>query len=226
MTYYRAIAMLLLLAVSTSLQAQRFNQPSSYDGQRDGTWEAALLIGSQSGLDVTGANGSALDIDSELGWGFALGWNWNSRWNFNYRFVMAKPDYTATIVPEDTALPPQTLSYTADRYSNQLNAAFNFFEGPLTPYLQAGVGYAKLDSNLPSGAPSVGCWWDPWWGYICFSDWSTYDASGFSYNLGLGMRWDVNPALFLRGAWNREFFSGDNADFDFDTLTLEVGLMW
>jgi opacity protein-like surface antigen len=226
MTFQRLIVLLLLLAACSSLQAQRFNQQRDYSGLRDGTWEGSLLIGSQGSLDVTGENGSAADIDSEFGWGFTFGWNWTPNWNFNYRFMLTKPDYTAVIVPEDSALPAQTLSYSADRYSNQLNATYHFFDGPLTPYLQAGIGYAKLDSNVPSAPPDVACWWDPWWGYICFSDWSTYDTSGFSYNLGLGLRWDVNGALFMRGAWNREIFSGDRADFDFDTLTLEVGLMW
>lgn len=226
MTFQRLIVLLLLLAASSSLQAQRFNQQRDYSGLRDGTWEASLLIGNQGSLDVTGENGSSVDIDSALGWGLTFGWNWTPKWNFSYRFMLAKPDYTAVIVPEDPARPPQPFGYSADRYSNQLNATYHFFDGPLTPFLAAGIGYAKLDTNVPTAPPEVGCWWDPWWGYICFSDWSTYDTSGFSYNLGLGLRWDVNGALFMRGAWNREFFSGDRADFDFDTLTLELGLMW
>lgn len=226
MTFQRLIVLLLLLAASSSLQAQRFNQQRDYSGLRDGAWEASLLIGNQGSLDVTGENGSSVDIDSELAWGLTFGWNWTPQWNFSYRFMLAKPDYTAVIVPEDPARPAQPFGYSADRYSNQFNATYHFFDGPLTPYLQAGIGYAKLDSNVPSAPPDIGCWWDPWYGYICFSDWSTYDTSGFSYNLGLGVRWDVNGALFMRGAWNREFFSGDRADFDFDTLTLELGLMW
>jgi opacity protein-like surface antigen len=226
MTFNRPIILLLLMAVSSSLHAQRFNKQREYSGLRDGTWEASLLIGYQDGLDVSGENGSSIDIDSEFGWGFTFGWNMTPNWNFNYRFLLAKPAYTAIIVPQDTALPAQTLSYDADRYSNQLNATYHFFDGQLTPYLQAGVGYAKLDSNVPSAPPDVECWYDPWYGYICFSNWSTYDTSGFSYNLGVGLRWDVNGAFFMRGAWNREFFSGDRADFDFDTLNLEFGLMW
>jgi len=226
MTCKRLIVLLLLLAVSSSLHAQRFNQKRDYEGLRDGTWEASLLAGSQSSLDVSGSNGSAVALDSEFAWGFTMGWNLSPHWNFNYRFMMSSPDYTATFVPANTEIPAQTLKYSADRYSNQVNATWNFFKGPLTPYVQAGIGYTLLDSNIPSTPPVTGCWWDPWWGYICDTSWSTYDTSGFSYNLGLGLRWDVNGALFFRGAWNREFYSGDNADFDFDTLTLEAGLMW
>ena len=36
-----------LLAITSSVHAQRFNQKRVYEGQRDGTWEATLMIGSQ-----------------------------------------------------------------------------------------------------------------------------------------------------------------------------------
>ena len=164
----RLTVLLLLLAISSSVHAQRFNQKRVYEGMRDGTWEATLMIGSQGSLDAEGQNGSGVSIDSEIAWGFSIGWNWTERWNFNYRFTLAKPDYMATIVPQDPDIPNQTLDYSADRYANQLNAIWHWFKGPLTPYLQAGIGYTKLDSNVPSRPPDIDCWWDPWWGYICF----------------------------------------------------------
>jgi opacity protein-like surface antigen len=228
MSIKRLIILLLLLAVSSSLHAQRFNKKAGaeYDGMRDTLWEASLLLSQANSLDVSVEGGSSVDIDSELGWGFTIGWNWTPKWNFSWKFLLVKPDYSATIVPENPAVPPQTINYSMDRYSNQLNATYHFLDGPLTPFVQAGVGWSKLDSNVPSAPPVTGCWWDPWWGYICNTTWSTYDTSGFSYNVGLGLRWDVNGALFVRGSYNREFFSADRADLDFDTLSLEVGLMW
>jgi len=224
---FKGLAVLLaLLAFTTSVHAQRFNQKQVYEGLRDGTWEASLLIGSQSSLSESGDNGSSVDFDSEFAWGFTMGWNWTPKWNFSYRFMLAKPDYTANIVPENGETQGQIVSYSADRYSNQISATYHFLNRPLTPYVQAGIGWTKVDSNVPDQPPISGCWWDPWWGYICDSYWSTYDTSGFSYSLGLGVRWDVNGAVFLRGAWNREYYSADRVDLDFDTLTFEAGLMW
>lgn len=222
----RLTILLALLAISTTAQAQRFNTKQISDSARDGQWEAALLVNYESGSDLTGDGGSSIDIDKAVGWGFSLGYNLTSKWNFNFRFAMNEPDYSATIVPEDPAEPPQTINYGMSKYSSQFNAVYNFLDGPITPFVQAGLGWAKLDSNIISRPPTTGCWWDPWWGYICTTTWSTYDTTEFTYNLGLGLRWDINAAFFSRASYTREFIKVDSGSLDFDAMTLEFGLMW
>ena len=131
----------------------------------------------------------------------------------------------ATIVPEPPEGEdpvPRDIDYQLDKYSHALNATWNWFDGPLTPFLQGGIGWTRIDSNIPSQPPQTGCWWDPWWGYICDTTWKTYDTSDFAYNLGIGLRWDINGALFLRGSYNREWVSVDSGDLDFDTLSLDI----
>lgn len=226
MTMKRLIILLVLLILSTSVHAQRFNKKNTNDTIRYETWEVSLLMQHQTSTDAVGEQGSSLEIDSGLGWGFGIGWNWTENWNLSYRFSLNKPDYTATIVPEDPAEETQTLNYEMSKYSHQFNVTYHFMDGPITPYVQAGIGWTKLDSNVPSQPPTTGCWWDPWWGYICTTTWETFKTSKFTYNVGAGLRWDVNGMVFLRGAWNRQFISLDNGDLDFDTVTLEAGFMW
>ena len=226
MTVKRIFILFVLLALSTSLHAQRFNKKQIQDGQRGGQWEATVLVQSSQGTSKDFDEGQSLDIDSSIGWGFTVGWNWTEKLNLAYKFTMNKPDYSAVIVPEDPEIPPQTVDYTLTKYAHQFNITYHFFKGPLTPYVQAGAGWITLDSNIINQPPVTGCWWDPWWGYICTTTWTTYDTTKFSYNAGLGLRWDINAAVFMRGAWNREFVSTDNGNLDFDTLTLEAGLMW
>jgi len=226
MTVKRIFILFVLLVLSTSLHAQRFNKKQIQDGQRQGQFEATLLVQSSQGTSKDFEQGQSLDIDSSIGWGFTVGWNWTEKLNLAYKFTMNKPDYSAVIVPEDPDLPPQTINYELTKYAHQLNVTYHFLKGPLTPYIQAGAGWTTLDSNIISRPPVTGCWWDPWWGYICTTTWTTYDTTKFSYNAGLGLRWDINAAVFMRGAWNREFVSTDNGNLDFDTLTLEAGLMW
>jgi opacity protein-like surface antigen len=226
MTMKRLIILLVLLILSTSVHAQRFNKKNENEAIRYETWEVSLLMQYQTSTDTQGEQGSSLEIDSGWGWGFGIGYNWTENWNLSYRFSLNKPDYSATIVPEDPEEETQTLNYDMSKYSHQFNVTYHFMDGPITPYVQAGVGWTKLDSNVPSQPPTTGCWWDPWWGYICTTTWDTFKTSKFTYNVGAGLRWDINGAMFLRGAWNRQFISLDNGDLDFDTVTLEAGFMW
>lgn len=226
MTIKRLVVLLVLLMLSNSVHAQRFNQNKINDGLRDRNWEASLMLQYQTGMSQDYEQGSSIDIDSSVGFGFGFAWNWTEKWHLSYRFSLNKPDYTATIVPEAPEEVPQTLDYTMSKYSHQFNVTYHFLRGPLTPYVSAGVGWTKLDSNVPDEPPRLGCWWDPWWGYICYTDWSTYKTSKFTYNLGLGLRWDINGAMFTRASWNRQFISVDNGNLDFDTISLEGGVMW
>ena len=226
MTIKRLIILLVLLTLSASVHAQRFNQKKIHDSERYRSWEVSLLVQHQTGSDLDGEQGSSIDIDSSTGWGIGFGWNWTEKWNLSYRFSLNKPGYSATIVPEDPEEPAQTIDYKMSKYSHQFNVTYNFLRGPITPYVQAGVGWTKLDSNILSRPPTTGCWWDPWWGWVCATTWETFKTSQFTYNLGLGMRWDINPLVFLRGSYNRQFISVDSGNLDFDTLTMEAGFMW
>ena len=93
------VALLVLLMLSTSVHAQRFNPRKIHDNHRDRTWEATLLLQHQTSMSEEFEGGSTLDIDSSTGFGFAIGWNWTEKVNLSWRFSLNKPDYTATIVP-------------------------------------------------------------------------------------------------------------------------------
>ena len=231
MTPYRLLLIAALLLAATTVHAQRFNTKKIHEDPRDGRWEVSLLVQQQGGADVTGEEGSSAEIDSELGWGLTIGYNLTANWNFQYKFTLVKPDYRATLVPqppedpEEEAPGPQTFEWGMTKYAHALNATYHFSRGPLTPFLQLGVGFVKLDSNVVRDVVT-GCWWDPWWGYICDTQLRTYESSEFAYNAGLGLRWDFNPSLFMRGSYNREWVDTDAGGLDFDTLSLELGLMW
>lgn len=218
----------LLLTASSMALAQydnRKKERSSF-GSRDGRFETSVILAYQSGINQTSEGGSSLDIDSSAGWGVSFGWNWTAKLNLAYRLMANKPSYLAVIVPEDPGELTQTFEQKLSKVSHQLNATYHFLDGSLTPYVSAGIGYTKLDSNIAEGPPLVGCWWDPWWGYICFGEWETFSTSEFSYNVGVGLRWDINNAVYTRAAYNREFISLKNGSVDFATMTVEVGLMF
>ena len=224
--FKRLIILLMLITLSSSVFAQRFNKKGDDYGSRNSRWEASFLMGMQNSSSKDFEGGASLDIDKKFGWGFTLGYNFNSKLNTSYKLFVTKPEYTAVIIPEDPEIGPQPIDYTMDKFSHQFNATYNFMDRPFTPFVQAGVGFMTLDSNIVDQPPTTGCWWDPWWGYICTTTWSTFKTTRFAYNMGLGVRWDINNAMYVRGSYNKEWISLKNGSMSFDILSFEGGLMF
>ena len=219
----------LLIVCSTSVFAQ-YDHPRkdqrAQSGSREGRWEGSVILAYQTGITESNEGGSEIDVDSTVGWGISAAWNWTDHVNLSYRLLSTSPKYTALIVPEDSIEQPRTISHKMSKLSHQFNMTYNFSSKAFTPFVVAGIGWTKLDSNVPDAPPSVGCWWDPWWGYICIADWKTYKTSGFSYNLGAGVRWEINDMIFTKATYTREFVDVDSGSLDFDTAILELGLMF
>jgi opacity protein-like surface antigen len=91
--------------------------------------------------------------------------------------------------------------------------------------VQAGLGWTYIDSNVSDGRPTTGCWWDPWWGYVCADFYDTYDDNRFSYGAGAGLRYEFRNGMFVKGSYNLLELDGEGngADPSFDLWRLELG---
>jgi opacity protein-like surface antigen len=155
----------------------------------------------QDGESQSGQNGSSLKFDSETGFRFAFDYNFNNNLSLGIGFEFIRPDYLATIVDVDTN-EEQSIRYTADQVNTQIRGIWNIFDGPLTPFIEASLGWSYFDSNFASEPPRTGCWYDPLWGYICSTFYETYTDTSFSYGAGAGVRWDINESFFLKGGYH------------------------
>jgi opacity protein-like surface antigen len=212
--------MLTLLAgsmISASASAQMTRV-----GKRANSWEASVGLYGTASDSSDGENGSSLDIDT--GYGIAFGFAYNYSQNLALRFdgSWARPDYTAVFNTDDDGL--VEVDHTLNLFTGHVSGVWNILDGPLTPYVQAGLGWTYVDSNIADGPPTTGCWWDPWWGYICSNFYSTYSDSNFSWNVGAGLRFDLNRNTFVRGGYERVTIDGNSsADPTFDAFRLELG---
>jgi opacity protein-like surface antigen len=110
-----------------------------------------------------------------------------------------------------------------DTFTMSGKGTFNFLEGPITPYVELGFGWTAVDSNIADGPPVTGCWWDPWWGYVCAPYWDTYTEDLTSWSAGLGVRWDINRMWGLKASYNRlEFNNSDLEDGTLDTIVFQA----
>jgi len=146
-------------------------------------------------------NGSTIDFDGRVGFGFGVDYFLNDKLAIGFDMSWVRPDYTATLIPDDGSNQPEQIRHTANIWTGQLNGTFVFTDKVVSPFVEAGLGWTNFDSNVADSPPMTGCWWDPWWGYVCSSWWSTYSSSNFSYGAGLGLRWNISFDISMKATY-------------------------
>ncbi len=194
-----------LLATTVSTDA------SANYTKRSGKMEASFKVLNNQATDINGQNGSEIATESDYGWGLTLGYNLNPHILFNFDFSSSTPSYKAKLIDDDTGS-SHTINHKMYLYENQFNVVYNLFAKQFTPYIQAGAGWTYVDSRITNGPPGSMCWWDPWWGYVCTGTQSTYNDDRFSYNVALGLRYELDNSFFIRASYKQAFIDMSNSD--------------
>ena len=217
----RVLIVVVALMMSSTAMAQQ--------NSRDDMWEFGLLLNNIGSVKLDGANGSVIDTESTTGWGLTLGYNFNSHWALSGELAWASPDYEALIVPDDgfgNPGTPELIRHELSLFSYSFKGTFNLIDGPLTPYAELGLGWTEVDSNIASQPPITGCWWDPWWGYICDTFYSTYSKTRETYSGALGVRWDLDNGMSLKGSYGLMQVSTAKSTDDADLEYFRFDLAW
>jgi opacity protein-like surface antigen len=187
------------LVISTLLSYAQisYSSPQS-NSTRSGKWEGSFRVNYLRGDDVNGRGASKLDIDSGVGGGITLGYHINDSLLINTSFDFASLDYAPTFSSVDGTEPDVSRSADLDIMTTNINAVYHLTPQKLTPFVQAGIGWSYIDSNVAEGLTSLSCWWDPWWGQVCPGLQQTYDDTRLSYNIGVGVRYEFSRNAFVR----------------------------
>jgi opacity protein-like surface antigen len=209
-----------VLALTTALACS-----SSAMADRAGRWEGTVQLVGTSSESAGGPSGSGIDVDSDVGIGFGLSYNFTQNLALGFGMFWVEPDYSAVFDTEEDGL--VEIDHKLSLFNGQLNGTWNILDGPFTPYLRGGIGWTHVDSNVADGPPVTGCWWDPWWGYICSNFFSTYSDTRFSWGFGAGLRYEFGREMFVQGGYNRLEIDGNNGvEPSFDNWALELGWMF
>ena len=165
-------------------------------GSRTGQLETRLGVLFNNSGDVDFNGGSSANVHSSTGIKFGLGYHVTENLELGGNITYDERDYEATIVG---SVPGELWHARGqlDNSSMMLDATWNFLRGPLTPFVVGGIGWSWTDTNIANGPPTYGCWWDPWWGYVCAAYQNTKTLDGFAYQAGAGLRYDVNRQFSL-----------------------------
>jgi opacity protein-like surface antigen len=205
------------LSLSLTAQAQR---------DKSRTWEWSIAALYQDSKNMGSENGSSLRVDGALGLGFNIGYNWTDHFTLGVDLDFMRPDYTAVLV-DDTGFPVTTteINHDMSQFNGRIKGTYNFLEGPFRPFIEAGLGWSYFDSNVADGPPIVGCWWHPYWGYICDGYYNTFTETAFSYGVGLGFKYQFAGDSFLKLSYNSWELDGVGAagDEGISAARLEYG---
>ena len=173
---------------------------------------------------LEGQQNSSLDIKEATGWGASLGYNYNEHLLLNLQFLSSTPNYSATFTSDEGEPQTETINHKLNVVHTQFNATYNFSSERLTPFVQGGIGWTYVDSNVADGPAQGVCWWDPWWGYVCDGYQPTYHESNFTYNAGVGLRYELSNEMILKVSYQRNFSDlSHSQDLDLDIFTFEIG---
>jgi len=204
MTSLRRILIETCVAIATLYWAGGAFAENSTD--RAGHWEGSFQVLYGDSKTVDSDNGSSAEVDNSFGWGLGFGYNFDDHWAIEFNGSWREADYKATITPQaGNPNGPQSISGTLETGTLAVNATYNFLPRALTPFVTGGVGGTYVDTNIPNGLATPVCWWDPWWGYYCAPVYPTKSDTYFSYNAGIGVRWDAKGKLFLRGLISQQW---------------------
>ncbi len=212
-----------LLLVPAITMAQGYNRGKAQ------SWEFSVGAVYQLGDVADGGNGSSLEVEDELGFGFNIGYNFSDHLNVSADFDFLKPRYSAVIItqpdPPDGTMGSTTIDHKMSQFNGRLKASYYFTDGPFLPYIEAGFGWTYLDSNVASGPPTGVCWWHPWWGPICTSFVDTFSSTEFSYGGALGIRYDLAGGSYIKFSYNLWLLDtgGSRAEPELESYRLEYG---
>jgi len=196
---------------------------SAHSQSRAPGWEFRADILYQNQKDVHTNKGS--DINLDTGWGGSLGaaYRFNPFAEVHFLLDFISVNYDGRFVSATTPnLAVNVTGGKVDITTPRVTGVFNFMDNPITPFVSASIGWSFTHATDPFSPTTVGCWWDPWWGYICAPVSGAYTNDRFAYDIGAGVRWDISPTWGLRFAYEKHWvdLSGTAGTPNFDQFRI------
>jgi opacity protein-like surface antigen len=180
----------------------------------------------QLSQDVGFDGGSRLDLEDDIGLTLTFAYTFNPKFTLMFALDWNNLDYTGTLQSASVPGLSADIRGEMETFTPRVNGTYYFMDGPITPFITGGLGWSFIDTNIPTGQVSVGCWWDPWYGQICTPYQPTLDVDGFAYQAGGGVRWDFADTFSATAAYNKSWVDLDRASSAPDVDQLRLGFVF
>jgi opacity protein-like surface antigen len=224
-TMFRRSLVVLALGVAfcSTCWGQSFNSGTGYSFGFEAIY--------QDSTDISGRAGSTASIDDDLGFALTFGYRFNPNLELEFGLDWASVDYNASVQCADPPCLFDSIDVRGEYEYFTPRVNLNYYINPggqLVPYIRAGIGYAFIDTNIPTGQVEVGCWWDPFYGQICTGYQDTASLDDFAYQLGIGVLWKFSRGYGLRLGYEKQWidFGQTSSTPDFDQIRLGIVFMY
>ena len=201
--------------------------PNAFAYSRSEKWAFVLAPQFTNSKLLQFDNGAEADINERSSLGFGFGYNFDHHIELSLLFAASNANYTGTRIADDASNTPE--KFTSNLYTSKMEFGFtyNLLRSAFTPYISANIGSTFIDSGIPTGNIGTVCWWDPWWGYICSPSAQTYTSTEFNYGAGIGLRYDFNRKLYIKGGIATNIININSRNTaDFTTYQFIFGFMF
>jgi hypothetical protein len=212
---YLTTATIALVAMSVVAAAQS----SGYEGRRTDV-EYYGFFGFQAGTNHLAKNIADIDVHYNDVW----------RWGFGGSYFFT--DQLSVLTELGFGNSDMRLSSTRNQgsftqssyyFNGKVNLEWTPFPTRLSPVVSGGIGFNNFQTAVPGAPPQVYCaptvfyWW-------CGTGVPTYNQTAFSWNAGVGGRFDVTPTFFLKLMYFSNWSDyGGVGTVRTDQITLQLG---
>jgi len=164
-----------------------------------------------------------VDFNDRSGWGFSIGYFVSPYISLDLNFMSSTGSYNGRVNETNGTVS----KYSGNSYSSSvdLGMTYNIIDDDFTPYLSANIGSSFIDSGIPTGNYYGGTCYDPYWGYYysCYGA-ETHTTVKFHYGAGVGLRYDFDNRVFIKGGVNANVLDFDSEQFPyFINYQLSIG---
>jgi opacity protein-like surface antigen len=199
-------------------------------GPSAGSWEFTLGPVYAFSKQIGFKEGSTVDLASNTGGRLGFAFYMTDEFSVGGDFGYSRANFNATVVG-DTASgqPPTTVAIENGRteFSTfNLTAAYHLLDGPIRPFGLLGLGYNWVHTNIATAPPQTGCWWDPWYGYICTTYQPTHGEGSLTYQVGAGVQFNFSEQLGVNVDYRETWIELHNANGTPGFGTVEAMFIW
>lgn len=216
----RRFGIFALLLVMT---AAGIAQAGEMATMREGHWDFTVQTRYVGDQTFENDGGASLQLNDDLGWGFGFSYYVSDQLSVGFLWGWRGLNYTATVARDDAVF--DTYSNWMDSSTLALPVEYILTRGKFAPYVNGSLGWTFIDSNIVSDYYGGGCYWDPWYGYICYDSYDTYSTEAFTYSLGAGVRMELSPTVYLRIGYEKGWMDVSSTA-DMDIFRVDLGSLF